>query len=428
MAEPKPRKVIALVKCTTVELKLTLNQKTLAKPLCDALITPYLGVYNKKKPEEAPLTADSLSCVTVDGVLAADLTGIADKGLSADNVTEELFPPGTAPPAAAPPAAAPPAASPPAAAKAPEETPPPAKKAAVAPPPPSSAGGENPLKLASNTMPVCKYGLACRIITPEEECTTNLPKEQQHWYKFQHPCFWVCKEGHPELGPPGVKVPLHTRFGMSGMLGRGGPCPPCLEGMIQPCTNMDPDHRRCFRHPEDDEEVVEVIDETPDEMDEAVLKNEQPWAAPDVGTVSEDDAMEAKMAAAEAMSNGDLSAAVTGYSKALAGNPSALTYAKRAEALLKLGHPTAAIADCDKALEMNPDSAKTYKVAAKALTKKGEWQAAYAKICIGNKIDEDEDSALLLKQLKAKVDREKKIAKQKAKREEAAAEQTPEVS
>ena len=30
-------------------------------------------------------------------------------------------------------------------------------------------------------------------------------------YKFQHPCYWVCKEGHPDLGPPGVKVPLHTR-------------------------------------------------------------------------------------------------------------------------------------------------------------------------------------------------------------------------
>ena len=37
--------------------------------------------------------------------------------------------------------------------------------------------------------------------------------------------------------------------------------------------------------------------------------------------------------------------------------PSALLYAKRAEALLKLGHPSAAVADCEKALELNPDSA-----------------------------------------------------------------------
>ena len=35
--------------------------------------------------------------------------------------------------------------------------------------------------------------------------------------------------------------------------------------------------------------------------------------------------------------------------------------------LLKLGHASAALADCDKALAANPDSAKTYKVAAKAL-------------------------------------------------------------
>ena len=38
---------------------------------------------------------------------------------------------------------------------------------------------------------------------------------------------------------------------------------------------MDPDHRRCFRHPEDDPEVVEAeVDEAPDELDQAVLPDE----------------------------------------------------------------------------------------------------------------------------------------------------------
>ena len=77
--------------------------------------------------------------------------------------------------------------------------------------------------MASNTMPVCKYGLACRIISPKEECTTKSAKEQQHWFKFQHPCYCVHNEGHPALGPPGIKVPLHTRFGMHGVYGRGAP-------------------------------------------------------------------------------------------------------------------------------------------------------------------------------------------------------------
>jgi len=274
--------------------------------------------------------------------------------------------------------------------------------------------------MASNTMPKCKYGLACRIIDPVIEGTSKSPLESQHWYKFQHPCFWVCKEGHPELGPPGVKLPLHPRFGMHGFQGRGGHCPPCFTDMIIPCTNMDPNHRKCFRHPEDDEEVIEVVDEAADELDEQVCKVEAPWEAPDCGTVSEEAGMEAKMAAAEAASEGDFASAVTHYSKALAAAPSALTYAKRAEALLKLGSPSAALADCEKALELNPDSAKTYKVAAKALTKMGDFAGAYAKLCTGNKIDEDEDSATLQKRLKAKCDKAKKIGEQRSKRADAA--------
>lgn len=103
--------------------------------------------------------------------------------------------------------------------------------------------------------------------------------------------------------------------------------------------------------------VEEVIDETPDELDLAVVASDG-WTPPDVGEVSEEAGMEAKMAAAEAAGNGDFEAAVTGYSKALVAAPSALTYAKRAEALLKTGHPSAAAADCTKALELNPDSAK----------------------------------------------------------------------
>lgn len=278
--------------------------------------------------------------------------------------------------------------------------------------------------MASNTMPKCKYGLGCRIITPEEEMSTNLPKEQQHWFKFQHPCYFVCKEGNPELGPPGVKVPLHDRFGMVGVNGRGAACPPCVGELCaaNQCTNMDPDHRRCFRHPEDDPEVVEAEeDEAPDELDQAVLQDEVAWTAPELGAVDEEAAMAAKMAAVEAAGNGELEAAVAAYSTALAGMPSALLYAKRAEALLKLGHPSAAVADCEKALEINPDGGKAYKVAAKALLKTGAWETAYARVCTGVKLDYDEDAAELQKVLRAKCDKMKKIAAQVAKRAAAAA-------
>lgn len=263
--------------------------------------------------------------------------------------------------------------------------------------------------MASNTMPRCKYGLACRIIEPVVEGTSKGPIEQQHWFKFQHPCYWVCKEGHPELGPPGVKCPLDPKLG-----------PPCMAGMIIPCTNMDPDHRRCFRHPEDDVVAEEVIDDAPDELDLAVVADPPSWTVPDVGAVSEEEGMEAKMAAMEAASEGNFEAAVLAYSKAIAAQPSALTYAKRGDALLKLGYLSAAVDDCNKAIEINPDSATAYKVAAKALTKAGEFSAAFAKLCIGNKIDEDESSAALQKTLKVKCDKMKKNAALREKQQAAA--------
>jgi len=263
--------------------------------------------------------------------------------------------------------------------------------------------------MASNSMPRCKYGLACRIIDPKVEGTANGPLSGQHWFKFQHPCYWVCKEGHPELGPPGVMCPLDPKLG-----------PPCMAGMIVPCTNFDPEHRRCFRHPEDDVVKEEVVDESIDEFDSGVTAS-LPWTPAELGEVSEEEAMEAKMAAAEAMGNGEFAAAAAAYSKALVAMPSALAYAKRAEALLRLGHLDAAAADCDKALEMNPDSAKAYKVSARAAVKLGYFQKAFQQLCVGNKIDYDEDSAALQKALKAKCDKMKKIADKKAKEAEAAA-------
>ena len=204
--------------------------------------------------------------------------------------------------------------------------------------------------MASNTMPICKYGLACRIITPEEEMSTKSPKEEQHWYKFQHPCFWCLKDGHPELVRRD-EVPAAPRRHD----GRGGVACRCSRRWwLHQCTNMN-STTGAASAPEDDEEKIEIVDEAPDDLDEQVMKDEAEWTPPELGDVSEDAAMEAKQEAAEAASSGDLARAVACYSTALKGAPSALTYAKRAEALLKLGHPTPALADCIEALKVNPD-------------------------------------------------------------------------
>ena len=93
-----------------------------------------------------------------------------------------------------------------------------AKAAAAAAPVAGDCGEEGELAkaMASNTMPICKYGLACRIITPEEEMSTKSPKEEQPWYKFQHPCFWCLKDGHPELRSARHEVPAASPIGHDG--------------------------------------------------------------------------------------------------------------------------------------------------------------------------------------------------------------------
>jgi suppressor of tumorigenicity protein 13 len=72
-----------------------------------------------------------------------------------------------------------------------------------------------------------------------------------------------------------------------------------------------------------------------------------------------DGAADAKEKAAEARANGDFSVAVEMFTKALSlGQVSAIALANRAECLLKLRRPLAAISDCDAAIAINPDSAK----------------------------------------------------------------------
>ena len=58
-------------------------------------------------------------------------------------------------------------------------------------------------------------------------------------------------------------------------------------------------------------------------------------------------------------------------------------------------------------------------MAAKALTKQGEFEKAYEKICTGMKLDYDAAAAELQKTLKAKLDKMKKIAAQRARAAEA---------
>lgn len=70
-------------------------------------------------------------------------------------------------------------------------------------------------------------------------------------------------------------------------------------------------------------------------------------------------AADLKRSASEALSSGDAAEAMHALTDAVLLNPrSAMLYGARAAALLALGRPRAALADCDEALRLNADYAR----------------------------------------------------------------------
>lgn len=199
-------------------------------------------------------------------------------------------------------------------------------------------------------------------------------------------------------------------------------CPGGDEGHEEEENEHGPGYDR--GHEKNDEEVVippmpvmeEVVGEEadPNVIPEAE-RDEPPY--PEIGDVGAElsevemeKMMEAKMAASKAASSGDYAAALEKWNTVIQAKPSPLTLAKRADVLLKLRRPNAAIADCDAALKMNPDSAKSLKTRGKAYRLIGEWEKANSDLGQGNGIDFDEESAEVQKvvQAHASVIRERK--------------------
>ena len=107
---------------------------------------------------------------------------------------------------------------------------------------------------------------------------------------------------------------------------------------------------------------------------------------------------------------------------------SATTLAKRAEVLLKLERPAAAINDCDAALKLNPDSCRALKTRGKVRAALGEFVEANLDLSKAQSIDFDPDLASLCAEVKAKAaetsakQREKERAADLEKKKKAAAE------
>lgn len=87
-------------------------------------------------------------------------------------------------------------------------------------------------------------------------------------------------------------------------------------------------------------------------------------------TVSDEDmekSNELKREAVELFGEGKLEECIAKYTEAIKLNPgSALVYAKRGQAYMRLKKPNATIRDCNRALQINPDSAVAYKFRGRA--------------------------------------------------------------
>lgn len=117
-----------------------------------------------------------------------------------------------------------------------------------------------------------------------------------------------------------------------------------------------------------------------------------------------------KAKASELLAEGLAEKALEKYSELIkTGGATALIMAARAEVLLKLGRPCAAIRDCCAALQMNADCGKAYHVRGAAHHQLQHWKKAYRDLSQGQRLDFQEGYAAMhaLVTKKAGVDKEK---------------------
>jgi len=146
-----------------------------------------------------------------------------------------------------------------------------------------------------------------------------------------------------------------------------------------------------------------------------------PEEAPELSDADYEKVAELKSAAAEAASNGDHAKAIETLTAVLQLTPSPLLYAKRADSFLKMKRPNAAVRDCNKALESNPDSAKALKVRGSAYRYLGEYEKAQKDLATAQRIDYDDAVDGIQKFVNKRcVERQARLAKKAAKKAEKA--------
>uniref|UniRef100_A0AAY4BPT5 STI1 domain-containing protein n=1 Tax=Denticeps clupeoides TaxID=299321 RepID=A0AAY4BPT5_9TELE len=148
----------------------------------------------------------------------------------------------------------------------------------------------------------------------------------------------------------------------------------------------------------DDEGVIEPDTDEPQEMGD--------YENLEVTDEMMDQANEKKVQAIEAMGEGDLQKALDLFTEAIKLNPClAILYAKRASVYIRMQKPNAAVRDCDRAIDINPDSAQPYKWRGKAHRLLGHWEDAAKDLAMACKLDYDDDASTLLKEVQPKANK-----------------------
>eukprot|EP00850_Spirogloea_muscicola_P003623 SM000014S00411 [mRNA] locus=s14:1240993:1244396:+ [translate_table: standard] len=177
---------------------------------------------------------------------------------------------------------------------------------------------------------------------------------------------------------------------------------------------------------EEQEEKDEGLPPEPElDMESVVEPDEEPsqkMGDPDIEVTDEmmDKAQLAKAEATEALASGDYEKALEGFTEAILNNPSsAIPYASRASLFVRMKKPNAAIADCDAALQLNPDSAKAHKWRGEAKALLGQWEEAAKDLRFACQIDYDEEAAATLKRIEPNVHKLEEYQRQVARQQKA---------
>lgn len=145
----------------------------------------------------------------------------------------------------------------------------------------------------------------------------------------------------------------------------------------------------------DDEGVIKPDEDDPQEMGDENME---------VTNDMKSKADLKKEDAVAALEAGELQKAIDLLTEAIKLNPqSSLLYANRARVFVKMQKPNAAIRDCNKASELNPDGAQAYKWRGKAYMLLGHWEKAAEDLALACIWDYDEDTNALLKEVQPRA-------------------------